>query len=227
MNHCDVLKYCKKKPPDRRVRPKTNVLFIPNQQHFIVEAAPQSPSLSLGATQSLDVPITPFHYQRPTLSNKEVKCIAVCCAHLRDVGGAGESFLVLSHACYSINTWIQVRVRFKKKKGGGAGGWRGKKKTGKQDKETRACARRREKRARKAESKGAREKRRRESDRETESDTSFGEAVSSSTSMSDACAARCRKSGSERREERRRGKSRKKKKAGRVDGGFFFLSLSM
>lgn len=43
-------------------------------------------------------------------------------------------------------------------------------------------------------------------ERETETDMSFGEAVSSSTSMSDACAARCRKSGSERREERRRGK---------------------
>lgn len=43
-------------------------------------------------------------------------------------------------------------------------------------------------------------------EREAETHMSFGEAVSSSTSMSDACAARCRKSGSERREERRRGK---------------------
>lgn len=56
-------------------------------------------------------------------------------------------------------------------------------------------------------------------ERETETDMSFGEAVSSSTSMSDACAARCRKSGSERREERRRGKK------GRVDGGFFFFFM--
>lgn len=46
----------------------------------------------------------------------------------------------------------------------------------------------------------------RESDRETETDVPFGKAVSSSTSVSDACAARCRKSGSERRAERRREK---------------------
>lgn len=50
------------------------------------------------------------------------------------------------------------------------------------------------------------ERRERVIERETETDMSFGDAVSSSTSMSDACAARCRKSGSERREERRRGK---------------------
>lgn len=59
-------------------------------------------------------------------------------------------------------------------------------------------------------SKGAREqgcmREKKESDRETETDVSFGEAVSSSTSMSDACAARCWKSVSESREERRRGK---------------------
>lgn len=69
-------------------------------------------------------------------------------------------------------------------------------------------------------SKGAREqgctREKKESDRET--DVSFGEAVSSSTSMSDACAARCWKSVSERREE---GESREKK--GRVDAGFFFF----
>lgn len=94
MNHCDVLKYCKKKKSPLIVasdlKLKTNVLFIPNQQIFIVETAPQSLSLSLEAAQSLDVPITPFHYQRPTLSNKEVKCIAVCCAHLRDGGRVGR-----------------------------------------------------------------------------------------------------------------------------------------
>lgn len=43
---------------------------------------------------------------------------------------------------------------------------------------------------------------------ERETVMSFGEAVSSSTSMSDARAARCRKSGSERREEREDGEKR-------------------
>lgn len=61
-------------------------------------------------------------------------------------------------------------------------------------------------RARKSARVCERRERERVIERETETDMSFGEAVSSSTSMSDACAARCRKSGSERREERRRGK---------------------
>lgn len=107
---------------------------------------------------------------------------------------------MLSHACYSINTWIQVRGRREKKgkKGKGSalqyacmcGNVRG-----------RECERLK-KRARLYERRAIE----RVMERETETDMSFGGAVSSSTSMSDACAARCRKSGSERREERRRGK---------------------
>lgn len=57
-------------------------------------------SLSLRATVSLDVPITPFHYQRPTLSNKEVKCIAMCCAHLRGLA------LSCAFSCMLLNKYM-------------------------------------------------------------------------------------------------------------------------
>lgn len=104
------------------------------------------------------------------------------------------------NAGYLINTWIQVGATKKKKK---------------------------ERRAMCSVSKGAREqgctREKKESDRETETDVSFGEAVSSSTSMSDACAARCWKSVSERREERRR----RKKTLGRCRNFFFFYVTAL
>lgn len=79
--------------------PKTAVFYFKSTDLQCRTAATVS-SLSLGATESLDVPITPFHYQRPTLSNKEVKCIAMCCAHL------GGLELSCAFSCVLLNKYM-------------------------------------------------------------------------------------------------------------------------